>query len=40
MKQKIWYGRGIDSVKTETYNKKGKLMSVQEIVEIEGFFKP
>lgn len=37
MKQKIWYGRGIGPVKTETYNKKGKLMSVQEIVEIEGF---
>ena len=37
MKQKVWYGRGIGPVKTETYNKKGKLMSVQEIVEIEGF---
>lgn len=37
MKQKIWYGRGIGPVKTESYNKKGKLMSVQEIIEIEGF---
>lgn len=36
MKQKVWYGRGIGPVKTETYNKKGKLMSVQELVEIEG----
>lgn len=37
MKQKVWNGRGIGPVKTETYNKKDKLMSVQEIVEIEGF---
>lgn len=37
MKQKVWYGRGIGPVKTETYNKKDKLMSVQELIEIEGF---
>ncbi|WP_455638055.1 TapB family protein [Parabacteroides sp.] len=35
-KQKAWYGRGVGSVKTETYNKKGKLTSVHELIEVEG----
>jgi hypothetical protein len=34
MKQKVWYARGIGQVKTETYNKKGKLQTVQELVSI------
>ena len=37
MKQKVWYGRGNGPEKKETYNKKDKLMSVQELVDIEGF---
>jgi hypothetical protein len=36
MIQKIWYGRGIGPVKTETYNNKRKLQSVQELIEIQG----
>ena len=36
MKQKVWYGRGIGQVKTEGYSKKGKLMSVNELVEVTG----
>ncbi len=36
MVQKAWYGRGVGQVKTETYNKNGKLQSITEIVEIEG----
>jgi len=34
--QKVWYGQGIGPVKTNMYNKKGKLMTSQELVEIEG----
>lgn len=34
--QKIWYGHGIGPVRTNMYNKKGKLMTSQELVEIEG----
>lgn len=34
--QKIWYGHGIGPVKTNMYNKKGKLMTSQELVSIEG----
>ncbi len=34
--QKAWYGRGIGQVKVETYNSKGKLQSVNEIVAIDG----
>ena len=34
--QKIWYGHGIGPVKTNMYNKSGKLMTSQELVEIEG----
>ncbi len=29
--QKIWYARGVGNVKTETYDKKGKLVSVQAL---------
>lgn len=36
MIQKIWYGRGIGTVKTETYNKKGKLQTVQELMSVKG----
>ena len=36
MKQKVWYGRGIGQVKTEGYSKKGKLVSVNELVEVTG----
>ena len=36
MKQKIWYGRNIGAVKTETYDKKGKLFTSQELISIEG----
>ena len=36
MKQKVWYGRGIGQVKTEGYSKKGKLLSVNELVEVTG----
>ncbi len=36
MVQKAWYGRGVGQVRTETYNTKGKLQSVNEVVEIEG----
>ncbi len=34
--QKAWYGRGIGQVKVETYNSKGNLQSVNEIVAIDG----
>ena len=34
--QKIWYGHGIGPVKTNMYNKKGILMTSQELVSIEG----
>lgn len=37
MVQKVWYGRGIGQVKTESYNKKGKLMSIYELVELSGY---
>lgn len=36
MKQKVWYGRSIGPVKTKTYNKKGKLQGIQELVEVVG----
>ena len=31
--QKIWYARGIGNVKTEVYDKKGKLASIQTLTE-------
>lgn len=34
--QKIWYGRGIGPVKTNMYNTKGKLLTSQELISIEG----
>lgn len=34
--QKIWYGHGIGPVKTNMYDKKGKLMTSRELVEVEG----
>ncbi len=34
--QKVWYGRGVGEVKTETYDSKGRLQSVSEVVEITG----
>lgn len=34
--QKIWYGHGIGPVKTNMYNKKGKLLTSQELISIEG----
>ena len=37
MAQKVWYGRGVGQVRTESYNKKGKLMSVNELVELSGY---
>lgn len=37
MTQKVWYGRGIGQVKQESYNKKGKLMSIYELVELSGY---
>ena len=37
MAQKVWYGRGVGQVSTESYNKKGKLMSVNELVELSGY---
>ena len=36
MKQKIWYARGLGSVKMETYNKKDKLQNSQELIAISG----
>lgn len=33
--QKIWYGRGYGAVKTETYDKKGKIMTTNVLVEID-----
>lgn len=33
--QKIWYGRGYGAVRTETYDKKGKLVSTNALVEID-----
>ncbi len=32
---KVWYARGVGNVKTEVYNKKGKLASTQLLVEIK-----
>lgn len=32
--QKIWYARGVGNVKTETYDKKGKISSRQILVSI------
>lgn len=37
MTQKVWYGRGIGQVRSESYNKNGKLMSLSELVELEGY---
>ena len=37
MTSKSWYGRGVGQVKQESYNKKGKLMSIYELVELKGF---
>lgn len=34
--QKVWYGRGIGIVKSETYDNKGKLESTQTLTSIEG----
>jgi len=34
--QKTWYGKGYGNVKTETYNGKGKLVSGNILVGIEG----
>ena len=31
----VWYAKGIGSVKTENYNKKGKLESWSELVKVE-----
>lgn len=31
--QKIWYSRGVGSVRTEVYDKKGKLASIQTLTE-------
>ncbi len=36
MVQKVWYGRGVGQVKTESYTPKGKLQTSNEIVEIKG----
>ncbi len=33
--QKIWYARGVGNVKTEIYNKKGKLASIQTLVSMQ-----
>lgn len=35
-KQKTWYGKGYGSVKMETYNAKGKLVSGNILTGIEG----
>lgn len=32
--QKTWFARNIGQVKMEMYNKKGKLMSIQELIEV------
>jgi len=37
MTQKVWYGRGVGQVRSESYNKNGKLMSLSELVEIVGY---
>ncbi len=34
--EKVWYARGIGQVKMEMYNKKGKLQSGQELIEVSG----
>lgn len=34
--EKMWYARGIGQVKMEMYNKKGKLQSAQELIEVSG----
>lgn len=34
--QKVWYARGVGNVKTETYDKKGKLASRQILVSAAG----
>lgn len=36
MNQKIWYAHNIGQAKMELYTKKGKLQSVQELIEITG----
>ena len=33
--QKIWYGRGYGAVRTETYDKKGKILTTNALVEID-----
>lgn len=35
-RQKTWYGKGYGSVKMETYNAKGKLVSGNILVGIKG----
>ena len=37
MTQKVWYGRGVGQVRSESYNKNGKLMSLSELVELKGY---
>lgn len=32
--QKTWFAHNIGQVKMEMYNKKGKLMSIQELIEV------
>lgn len=36
MTEKMWYTPGIGQVKTMMYNKKGKLLSTQELIEVSG----
>lgn len=33
--QKIWYGRGYGAVRTETYDKKGNILTTNALVEID-----
>ena len=35
-KQKTWYARNIGIVKQETYDKKGKIFTTQDLISIEG----
>ena len=34
--QKVWYGRSIGIIKNESYDKKGKIQTIQELLSIEG----
>jgi len=33
--QKVWYGRSIGIIKNESYDKKGKIQTTQELISIE-----